>query len=360
MSSLCIFGLDQGISSLRCVNCDHKAKEPDTGKYSLGQCPNCGHRVALSPQTDGATDFFIKRCIDGVSKNKAYYYLEDHLFYEVRRRSSPPNDPKRIASALGVMGTIAVSLIVFVFTGFNIFVLFVAIALVAGLTAVALGRPHTNPRNVIHAIRAYERINPPTHKISESVSAPGEGDTTVVLDGQPAARLLLCENPEYARFYLVHEFHLENNCVVMGGCDIPTGDQRHLFQNLRRQPKLDVFVVHDLTPRGLAFANTVQSSTDWFGSHESATVIDIGLLPEQTKLFERELHSLRDEDKIDGNDSVPELPIGKGVRLTFLRPERLLNLTAQSIEERVPFHELQRYGSDAGGGDDDGGYDDSE
>lgn len=66
----------------------------------------------------------------------------------------------------------------------------------------------------------------------------------------------------------------------MGPDELETEDWRELLDQLKQEPNMDVFVVHDDAPRGVSFADEVQLDDRWFHGHAAATVLDLGLIPD--------------------------------------------------------------------------------
>ncbi len=123
----------------------------------------------------------------------------------------------------------------------------------------------------------------------------------------------------------------------MGPDDLETEEGRELLGQLKQEPELDVFVAHDATPLGVMFVNEVQSDARWFGGHTAATVLDIGLDPDQTSMFEHMLRPLRQGEVEGVAESVPGLPEGMGADLSVIPAGPLLALTGASVDERLTF-----------------------
>ncbi len=247
--------------------------------------------------------------------------------------------------------------------GFGAYV-FVAIGtlVVVGKLSGPAAAASRRPKDPKAALRRYEAINPPTNKLGPGPYRPDRGRETKLLEGpsdgrgdaalveietgpEPAKfshiaaydRVLVCEHPEYRDFYVANDFHLHHACHVMGPDDLDTEDGRQLLGQMKQEPELDVFVVHDATPLGVMFADEVQSDGRWFGGHAAATVLDIGLIPDQISMFEVMLRPLRPGEMEGVADSVPGLPVGMGTDLSVIPAGPLLSLTGASVDERLRF-----------------------
>ena len=106
-----------------------------------------------------------------------------------------------------------------------------------------------------------------------------------------------------------------------------------LVERMRAYREVTVFVVHDLTPGGAAFARAVQDDARWFGGVAGAKVIDLGLSPGQEALVAGLARPL---SEIQGAGRAGAKGSDDGVELTALRPDRLMPMLGHSILQGVP------------------------
>jgi hypothetical protein len=120
----------------------------------------------------------------------------------------------------------------------------------------------------------------------------------------------------------------------LGGNDYPKAICKDMLQHLKKNPDLQVFLLHDYSTEGLAFVNSIKTDPAWFGGSSEFTFIDLGLLGTQKPLF-RSLTK-----KLTGRDNRSR----EIAELSLLKPECLLKMCAQAINEAVPLHRLSDKG----------------
>jgi len=82
---------------------------------------------------------------------------------------------------------------------------------------------------------------------------------------------------------LANQFHFENNCAVLCDDGYPENTFPIIMRMLRKNPKLNVFVLHDASPRGCMLAHKLRTSPEWFAG--IGQVIDVGLRPAHARFF---------------------------------------------------------------------------
>ena len=365
---------------MRCAACDYDSKKKDRNVVEI--CPNCGHQFALDPKIHGVTDGFMKRAVVAVSSNGAFKYLPAQLDYEVWRRSRPPTFRQLLSNYKFVLATLVTGLTIIAYMAFsgsavgmdNVLVGIITLFVAAKFSRSAAAASR-RPKNPGAALRRYEAVNPPTNKLGpdhfradhrreiEFMESPvglsGEAESpeppadvpagTELLEIEtdsapmvhslhmPFDRLLVCERPEYRDFYIANEFHLHHACYVIGFDDLETEDGRALLDQLKQKPELDVFVVHDATPRGVKFVDEVKSDRRWFGGHAAAAVLDLGLIPDQLPMFETMLRPLTPEEMEGVDQAATGLPEKMGADLSVIPAAPLMSLTGASVDERLTF-----------------------
>ena len=332
---------------MRCVACEGDTKPLGKGRPAA-KCGQCGHLFALNPKVDGMADMAVKLAIDSVTANGEHCYLPAQLNYEMERRLARPGRIRWII-ALGIVAVVAILLF---------FIWNIAAAIVSAIIGFVLVakfidkipakqqlRTDLTKVNVPRILQRYAQLNPPTHVISPE--AADEAEPSAALGEVVHDRLLICERRDHAIFYRANGFDLRNACHVVSPEDPPELWQPMLAA-VRGRAALQVFLVHDLTPRGLEFARSVAADPEWFGGHDGPRVVDLGLIGEHAAalgLFQRPLMA---DERLAGQPAIADLAPDRGIDLAVLRPKRLLELTERGIEEGRRF-ELQG-GSDAGVG----------
>ena len=312
----------------------------------------------------------MKQAVVAVSSNGTFKYLPAQLDYEVWRRSQPLTFKQQLSSYKLVIAALLAGPLIIVYmalSGFNAG--FGAYVFVAIVTLVVMGKfkgpaaaASRRPKDPKAALRRYESVNPPTNKLGPGSYRPDRGRETKLLEspsdergdaalveietGSESAiyshkaafdRLLVCEYPEYRDFFIANDFHLHHACHVMGPDDLETEEGRELLGQLKQKRELDVFVVHDATPRGVKFADEVESDRRWFGGDAAAAVLDLGLLPDQLPMFETMLRPLAPEEMKGVDEAVKGLPAKMGADLSVIPAGPLMSLTGASVDERLPF-----------------------
>jgi hypothetical protein len=96
-------------------------------------------------------------------------------------------------------------------------------------------------------------------------------------------RAVICDRARTVDLLLANHFHFENNCAVLSIEGYPQGPFETVRKMLKRNPKLQVFALHDASPTGCTLAHRLRTDSNWFAG--GARVVDVGLSPDQTKRF---------------------------------------------------------------------------
>jgi hypothetical protein len=266
---------------LICIRCNRDSKYSER---SDGNCPGCGKQFAFEPKRgDKFTDKAFQSAIDRVSSGGKIRWGVEHLHYELARRIR--RRPTLVALAWGTVLAIALG----VGTG-KWLVLLAAMVLVLAFAGwvrmrtqegmeVALERSvfdlqwtrwcsvHGTPPSVI--TRAKEAPKPRS-------LAPDVGDYSF-------DRAVICDRARTVDLLLANNFHFENNCAVLAMNGYPA----HAFDTVRkmllRNPRLEVYALHDVSVTGCRMAHKLANDADWFKGR--AKVIDVGLRPKQALFF---------------------------------------------------------------------------
>ena len=268
---------------MKCVRCGHDSNYSDRANK---KCPKCKGAFAFEPKAgDPFTDVAFQSAIDAVSAKGQVRWGAEHLYYELARRQRA-----KFGCAIVAMIVFAViALITLLRAGF--FALAPALIVVTLALFVWRGKrnpfvkleqkrfdtlfktwrqAHGQPKGLI--VRAMTRGTPAPQRRLEADIADYSFDRAVICDRARTADLLLANN-----------FHFENNCAVLSVDGYPEAQFETVRAMLKRNPRLRVFALHDATPKGYRLAHTLASDSAWFAGQ--ATVIDVGLRPQQARAF---------------------------------------------------------------------------
>lgn len=272
---------------MKCVRCGHDSKYKER---TARKCPKCRGEFAFEPRTgDPVTDPAFKNAIDTVSAEGRLRWGVEHLYYEVARRY-------RRAKAIGPGAVLAGALggtfiAVFIAGSVDSAIPFlIATPLGAGLGAMAwLASDRKTVRLVlprfnklwerwqkIHGVPAGVIVRP-KHPPAPRALEPDVGDYSF-------DRAVICDRARTVDLLLANNFHFENNCAVLSADGYPRGPFETVRAMLRRNPRLQVFVLHDATPAGCRLAHELADDPAWFKGR--VPVIDVGLRPGHSRPFE--------------------------------------------------------------------------
>jgi hypothetical protein len=96
-------------------------------------------------------------------------------------------------------------------------------------------------------------------------------------------RAVICDRAETVDLLLANNFHFENNCAILSVDGYPPAPFDTVRAMLKRNPKLQVFALHDATVQGCQMAYHLTHDPDWFAGQ--VPVIDVGLRPVHAPAF---------------------------------------------------------------------------
>jgi hypothetical protein len=269
---------------MKCIRCDRDSKYTERTDR---KCPGCGGQFAFEPRTgDPLTDVAFKRAIDAVSSEGRVRWGVEHLYYEVCRR-------KRIAPGLPIVLVVLAGVVALLATILGgainpLFLLGLVPAALLGVGAYAAWNSSRFPR-VDDATfrRLYDRW----------VEVHGTPPGVIVRKPQPSTprqveadiadysfdRAVICDRARTVDLLLANNFHFENNCAVLSIEGYPPGPFETVRKMLKRNPRLQVYTLHDATPAGCSLAHRLATDPSWFAGQ--ARVIDVGLRPSHAPRF---------------------------------------------------------------------------
>jgi DNA-directed RNA polymerase subunit RPC12/RpoP len=271
---------------MKCARCKHDAKFKErTG----GRCPKCAGRFAFEPKNgDVFTDVGFAAAIERVSSNHAVRFTEAHLYYELARQVQ-----RKYVSSIGCLIATAPVLIfmsviialkskqilVFLIPFIGFVMLALAWVLVDKLKknaplvtlkyeqfAVALlqwqaahGVPPKLMQNAKHALPAATPYR----------ALPAE------LTSYSFDRAVVCDRAETVDLLLANNFHFENNCALLSVDGYPHAVFESVRAMLRRNPRIEVYALHDASGIGHDLARHLATAPEWFAG--IGRVTDVGI-----------------------------------------------------------------------------------
>ncbi len=317
---------------MRCVHCQNDAKYKDR---SDGKCPACHHAFVFEPRNrDRFTDMGFQAAINRVSGNGTVKFHESNLYYELKKVKKGPG------AAVGVVGFAGVvSTALFVGHAYLLGGALAAAGVAAGALANAARRTHRGllPNDFTAAYARWRRANgePPgliaRTKLTGRVPA---AELQAELESYSFDRAVITDSAETAELLLANDFHFENNCAVLSVDGSPAHAFEPVRRMLRKNPRLEVFALHDCTAGGCTLAFRLKHDPAWF--KELGTVYDVALRPSQARA--KSLAALREPSAGQGR-AHPAITAAEAawlgqwnLRLAAIRPEQLIKRLYRSMQ----------------------------
>lgn len=232
---------------MKCIYCGTDSKYSER---SDGRC-KCGKKFAFEPKTgDRFTDAGFKSAIDAVSAQGQIRWGVEHLYYELCRRLLNRGWWK-IWSLLRGPRPRFVRLDQSTFDGLW----------------QRWKTAHGLPTGLI------------VRKADPGVSKPREAD----IGDYSFDRAVICDRARTVDLLIANNFHFENSCAVLSIGGYPKGPFETVRTMLKRNPKLQVFALHDASIPGCTLAHTLANDPQWFKGQ--AQVNDLGLRPRHAGPF---------------------------------------------------------------------------
>ena len=325
---------------MKCCHCGTDSRAPDRAD---GKCKSCRKPFAFDPQKgDPVTDMLFKNAVEAVSGGGRIKWGVEHLYYEVGRRMQRN---KKIWPLLPLLAIPFVISMVWIShsagQGKSTFLpWFLFFAAVSGAIAVL-----------------YKMLWPATNILLEQGKFDGlwrrwcsvNGTLAGVIMRQPQLlapavteadvgdysfdRAVICDRARTVDLLLANNFHFENNCAVLSIEGYPPGPFPIVRKMLMRNPKLQVYAIHDATPKGCAMAHKLAYDKDWFAG--KIKVIDLGLRPRHARPFRGMLLKAETLPVAAGEGIEPgEVEWLKTYRLEMAaaRPEQILKRLFRGIQ----------------------------
>lgn len=343
---------------MKCIRCGLDSKY---GERVNRACPGCHKRFAFEPKAgDAVTDRGFQNAIEAVSAHGEVRWGVEHLYYEVcRQKRTRPARTITSAIVLFLLAGLSVALAVTVnpccllgtmaaTIGGVALLLHLRYGLHVGLDATAFRHlydrwceVHGKPKSVI-ARRPLASGLP--RKIEADI-ADYSFDRAVICDRARTVDLLLANN-----------FHFENNCAVLSVEGYPPGVFDTVKTMLKRNPRLQVFALHDASAAGCRLAHKLATDPGWFAG--KVRISDVGLRPAHAGRFRGLLQRQR-ESAVAAGDGITAVEAAwlsaHVLELAAVRPEQVLKRLFRAINARtMPTETTATAGAGDGGGGDGG------
>ena len=264
---------------MKCVSCGSDAKYKD--RKLLGTCISCGKKFVFEPQTgDPFTDVGFQAMIDRVSGNATVKFSSTNLFYEVKRikKSKAP-----VVAITAIAAVVSLGLLLGgQFIG-------------GAITALATGVLYMLLSNFGNPLRNLSRSafndsfgrwrevhgDPPGLLKPKQLPAQASAHLQAELETYSFDRAVITDIGATAELLLANDFHFENNCAVLSIDGTPAHAFEAVRRMLRKNPRLEVFALHDATTEGCTLAFRLKHDPAWF--KEFGTVRDVALRPAQAR-----------------------------------------------------------------------------
>ncbi len=318
---------------MKCIYCGQDSKYRDrTGR----KCAHCHKHFAFEPKEgDPFTDVGFKAAIDAVSAQGQVRWGVEHLYYQLCRRLHRREFAWRwvflpCALSAGFFYLLGIPVAILVAIPFWILVWLLlrrfGQSVTLRWTQEEFDRmwncwtgAHGFPEGVI------QRKEKPSRK------RPAEAD----IGDYSFDRAVICDRARTVDLLLANNFHFENNCAVLAVGGYPQRPFETVRAMLKRNPKLQVFALHDANVAGCKLAHKLAHDPEWFQGHVPVT--DVGLRPGHAKPFEglylpAAAPALTPGEGI-ADDEIPWLQ-KYSLELAAIRPEQVLKRLFQAINRK--------------------------
>lgn len=266
---------------MKCARCNHDSTYP---QRSGRVCPGCGKPFAFEPREgDPLPDMAWKSAIDQVSSNGTVRFTRSNLHHAIARRMKPTD-----YTFFGYLFT-GVALLLVVAAGIKSSLGFLvpAVGLLLWGVLILTGRRKGLSLEAVTFDRLYQRWvavhGAPARLIEPRASASAPAPAVAQeLESYSFDRAVICDRPETVDLLLGNDFHFENNCAVLTADGYPKHAFSIVRKMLRKNPRLEVFVLHDATVEGCVLAHRLKTDPEWFGG-TGVRVYDVALRPAQAE-----------------------------------------------------------------------------
>jgi hypothetical protein len=266
---------------VKCIKCQNDSKYSERAD---GTCPKCHGKFAFEPKSgDIFTDPAFAAAIERVSAHDAVRFTEANLYYELARTKKSAAPEKAVFVVLGFVAVLV--------GGFVSLAASSGIPLIVALSIVGyiayklfLWKPPVTPaleQAVFSSLlERWKRAHGSPAKLVRRVAPSSRNDSKKALPKELVNysfdRAVICDRPETVDLLLANNFHFENNCAVLSVDRYPEAVFDSVLEMLRRNPKIEVYALHDASAEGHDLARKLATSPEWFRG--IGRVTDVGIL----------------------------------------------------------------------------------
>ncbi|WP_309896883.1 hypothetical protein [Archangium sp.] len=324
-----------------CIRCQHDSKYPD--RKATGTCEKCGGKFAFEPR-EGAklSDQAFQKAIDKVSSDGKVKFGVEHLYYELCRRNR--------SKSKVLLGCVTFFFPMFIVTVLTLAKVVPVEVLMAGIVLSAVAAYFASrPSEEVSLHRSefekmWDRWGQIHGKVPSAIQRkPQDAPSRATRPAEPDLedysfdRAVICDRARTADLLLANNFHFENNCAILSFDGYPKPAFESVRRMLKRNPRLEVYALHDATPVGCRLAHRLATDPEWFKGQ--GRVIDVGLRPVHARPFDGLL--LPGEGVVQRGNGISEEEARwlseHRLELAAIRPEQVLKRLFKAISKQPSF-----------------------
>lgn len=316
-----------------CIQCNRDSKYKDRAERT---CPYCMHAFAFEPRKgDKLTDKAFQTAILQVSANGKLRWGVEHLYYEVARRYR--NRTVLVTLVAGAVLTIALTVIAKSGWAFVLgAVATVALAIWLKLRSLDGSTIRLSQRDFDAMWKRWIEVHgAPAGLIVRAAQPPKPQALAADVGDYSFDRAVICDRARTVDLLIANNFHFENNCAVLAMNGYPA----HAFDTVRkmllRNPRLQVYALHDASAVGCRISHRLANDAEWFKNR--ARVIDVGMRPSQAKPISKLcLPAAGPVSAGQGTTAREAKWLSRlSLELAAFRPEHILKALFRAINERA-------------------------
>ncbi len=252
-----------------------------TGRIAAAQLARRSSRSSHR-QEDPFTDPAFANAIDTISGSGSLKWGVEHLYWELARRRNKKLGGERLGCL--VAGVVGVIVSVFISMASELsYAWIVGIALLLSASWLLIikytgGAQADLPLEKFNRlwerwIKTHERPATAIQRRRRKERAADPPD----LHDYSFDRVVVCDRARTVDLLLANNFHFENNCAVLSIAGYPEQVFDPVRAMLKKNPRLEIFALHDATPFGCRVAHRLATDPRWFKGQGRVT--DVGLRP---------------------------------------------------------------------------------
>jgi hypothetical protein len=271
---------------MKCLKCQLVMRYRErTGR----RCPHCRQPFVFEPREgDPFSDTRFKASLQKLSDHGTLTWHPQQLRYLLAKYAGRQQRKKQ----QGVLAASIFGAIVAGIFGFNLLSgsVWLVLASLGGLGLLLFWRRQfrQSPRIQLSLqqtenwLQRWESVHGPVGgKMPPLQLKAPAGPTHALSESYNVSQALICDRPETVAFLLANDFHIEQRCAILSVGGYPPEDFEGLRQMLKRNPQLNVFVLHDASYNGCRLYQELTSDPAWFKG--SKRVFDLGLFPRHAR-----------------------------------------------------------------------------